>query len=88
MANAALACRESWARIREKAAQASAPPIATPEVEAAAEETDESAPAEDAVMELEVSDDEVLVFRDAQSNRINVLYRQKDGNYGLIDPEA
>jgi putative sigma-54 modulation protein len=44
--------------------------------------------AEDAVMELEASQDQVLVYRDAQSERIRVLYRQKDGNYGLIDPES
>lgn len=44
--------------------------------------------AEDAVMELEASDDELLVYREAQSERIQVLYRQKDGNYGLIDPES
>jgi putative sigma-54 modulation protein len=43
---------------------------------------------EDAVMELEASEDELLVFREAQSERIRVLYRQKDGNYGLIDPES
>jgi putative sigma-54 modulation protein len=44
--------------------------------------------AEDAVMELESSQEEVLVYRDAQSERVRVLYRQKDGNYGLIDPES
>jgi putative sigma-54 modulation protein len=44
--------------------------------------------AEDAVMELEASDDQLLVFREARSERINVLFRQKDGNYGLIDAES
>jgi len=44
--------------------------------------------AEDALMELESSEDELLVFREARSERINVLFRQKDGNYGLIDPES
>jgi putative sigma-54 modulation protein len=39
-------------------------------------------------MELESSEDELLVFREARSERINVLFRQKDGNYGLIDPES
>ena len=43
---------------------------------------------EDAVLELDASDDPLLVFRDANSERINVLYRQKDGHYGLIDPES
>jgi putative sigma-54 modulation protein len=44
--------------------------------------------AEDAVMELEASEEDLLVYREAQSERIQVLYRQKDGNYGLIDPES
>ena len=43
---------------------------------------------EDAVCELEASDDQLLVFRDANSERINVLYRQKNGHYGLLDPES
>ena len=42
---------------------------------------------EDAVLELEASEEELLVFRETQSERIHVLYRQKDGNYGLIDPK-
>ncbi len=43
---------------------------------------------EDAVSELDASDEPLLVFRDARSERINVLYRQKDGHYALIDPES
>lgn len=29
-----------------------------------------------------------LVFRDARTERLSVLYRRQDGNLGLIDPEA
>ena len=29
-----------------------------------------------------------LVFRNATTDSINVLYRRKDGNFGLIEPEA
>jgi putative sigma-54 modulation protein len=43
---------------------------------------------EDAAMELEASGEELIVFREAQSERIQVLYRQSDGNYGLVDPES
>ena len=43
---------------------------------------------EDALSELEASNEQLLVFRDANSERINVLYRQKDGHYELIDPES
>jgi len=42
---------------------------------------------EDAAMELEASGDEVLVFRDLQSDRLNVVYRRKDGHFGLVEPE-
>lgn len=43
--------------------------------------------AEDAALELEATDEDLLVFREAQTYRINVIYRQKDGNFALIDPE-
>ena len=29
-----------------------------------------------------------FVFYNAETNRLNVLYRRKDGNFGLIEPEA
>jgi putative sigma-54 modulation protein len=40
---------------------------------------------EDAVMQLNLLGDELLVFTDAESQGISVLYRRKDGNYGLIE---
>jgi putative sigma-54 modulation protein len=40
---------------------------------------------EDAVMQLNLLGDELLVFTDAQTECISVLYRRKDGNYGLIE---
>ena len=42
---------------------------------------------EDAAMELESSGRTLLVFRDASTDRINVLHRLDDGNYGLVDPD-
>ena len=27
-----------------------------------------------------------FVFRNAKTDEINVIYRRKDGNYGLIEP--
>ena len=41
---------------------------------------------EEAAMQLGFSAQEFLVFRNAKSNEINVLYRRKDGNLGLIEP--
>lgn len=42
---------------------------------------------EQAAFELESSDNQFVVFRDAESDRVNVLYRRRDENYGLITPE-
>jgi putative sigma-54 modulation protein len=42
---------------------------------------------EDAVMELEASRGEILVFRDSATDRVNVLYRRADGHFGLVEPE-
>ena len=40
---------------------------------------------EEAVMQLKLIKNEFIVFTNAQSNRVNVLYQRKDGNYGLIE---
>src|SRR5499427_568421 len=40
---------------------------------------------EDAVMQLNLLGDELLVFTDAGNGRTSVLYRRKDGKYGLIE---
>jgi hypothetical protein len=36
---------------------------------------------------MESSGQEVLVFRDASSEKVSVLYRRRDGDLGLIVPE-
>jgi putative sigma-54 modulation protein len=43
---------------------------------------------DDAALEVSSSEDGLLVFRDAATSRLNVLYRRKDGTLGLIEPEA
>ena len=43
---------------------------------------------EEAALELDGRGDGVLVYRDANSERVSVLFRRKDGNLGLIEPEA
>jgi putative sigma-54 modulation protein len=43
---------------------------------------------EEAVEQLNASRDEFLVFTNASSQTLAVLYRRKDGNYGLIEPET
>jgi putative sigma-54 modulation protein len=42
--------------------------------------------AEEAVMSLADDGDQFVVFRDADTDRLSVLYKRKDGNYGLIQP--
>jgi putative sigma-54 modulation protein len=42
--------------------------------------------AEEAALRLSGETDQFLVFRDADTNRVGVLYKRKDGNFGLIEP--
>ncbi len=40
----------------------------------------------EAVMHLDLSDNQFLVFRNASNGGLNVVYRRTDGNIGWIDP--
>jgi putative sigma-54 modulation protein len=42
---------------------------------------------DEAAIEVLSRDEGFLVFRDARTERVSVLYRRKDGNLGLIEPE-
>jgi len=42
--------------------------------------------AEEASLRLSGEPDQFLVFRDADTQRLGVIYKRKDGNYGLIEP--
>jgi len=42
---------------------------------------------EEAALELEGSNLEFIVFRDMDTERVSVLYKRRDNNYGLIAPE-
>ena len=42
---------------------------------------------DEAALQLEGSKNDFVVFRDANSDQVSVLYRRKDSNYGLISPE-
>lgn len=44
-----------------------------------------SLPVSEAVMRLDLTDEAFLVFRNAASGEINVVYRRADGNIGWID---
>jgi putative sigma-54 modulation protein len=41
---------------------------------------------EEALMQMELVTDNFLVFANAKTDQINVIYRRKDGNFGLIQP--
>lgn len=43
---------------------------------------------EEAIMQMELITDNFLVFTDARTDKVNVLYRRKDGDYGLIQPNS
>jgi len=42
---------------------------------------------DEALLQVQDSRDSFLVFRDAVSQRVGVIYRRQDGNFGLIEPE-
>jgi len=42
---------------------------------------------EEAVEQMELLGHDFFVFFNVNTNEVNVIYRRKDGNYGLIEPE-
>ncbi len=42
---------------------------------------------EEAMMQIELVGHSFYVFLNSDTNQMNVLYKRKDGNYGLIEPE-
>lgn len=42
---------------------------------------------DEAAMQMDLTQREFLVFNNASSQMVNVIYRRRDGNYGLIVPQ-
>ena len=42
---------------------------------------------EEAIMKMELSDDNFMIFRGEEDRKLKVIYRRRDGNYGIILPE-
>lgn len=42
---------------------------------------------EEAILQMNLINHDFFVFTNSESEQANVLYRRKDGNYGLIEPE-
>ena len=68
---------------RARASRASEPRIVRAGRKAAAKPMS----VEEAAMRIEGSREEFVVFRDSGSDKISVLYRRRDGDFGLIVPE-
>ena len=43
---------------------------------------------EEAVLQLELIGHDFFVFRNSDTEDVNVVYRRRDGNYGLIEPQG
>jgi putative sigma-54 modulation protein len=63
-----------------------APEPAGPRIIAARRYAVKPMTAEEAAMMLAVDTNDFLVFRSAEDQKVAVLYKRKDGNYGLIQP--
>jgi putative sigma-54 modulation protein len=94
--------RQQQKRRERKGASTARRPSAPPPTGARPDEDDAEAPRiirnrrravkpmtlDEATLELESRAEGVLVFRDAKTERMRILYRREDGNLGLIEPEA
>jgi putative sigma-54 modulation protein len=80
--------RRKAARANEAAAEST--PVFPDEAEPTIVKTKQFAVApmtpEDAVIQLELIGHDFFVFRNGDSQELNVVYRRRDGNYGLIEP--
>lgn len=43
---------------------------------------------DEAIMQMNLVGHSFYVFRNARTDEVNVVYRRRDGHYGLIEPEA
>ncbi|MDD2998955.1 MAG: sigma 54 modulation/S30EA ribosomal C-terminal domain-containing protein, partial [Candidatus Riflebacteria bacterium] len=42
---------------------------------------------DEAAEQLDLFNQDFFIFSNAETNKINVIYRRGDGNFGLIEPE-
>jgi putative sigma-54 modulation protein len=42
---------------------------------------------EEAVLKMELSEDRFMIYRSEEDQKLKVIYRRNDGNYGVIEPE-
>jgi putative sigma-54 modulation protein len=44
-------------------------------------------PVDEAILQMNLLGHSFFVFSNAETEQVNVVYKRKDGNYGLIEPE-
>ena len=44
--------------------------------------------AEEAILQMELLGHSFFVYRDAEEDKVSVIYKRKDGNYGVIDTNS
>lgn len=42
---------------------------------------------EEAILQMDLLGHNFFVYQDSESSKVNVVYKRKDGNYGLLEPE-
>lgn len=42
---------------------------------------------EEAVLQMELIGHNFFLFQDSEDNKVNVIYKRKDGDYGLLEPD-
>jgi putative sigma-54 modulation protein len=77
--------RGAGSRTVEVAAEPEAP--AAPRIIRATRYAVKPMSTEDAALRVESSAESFVVFRNADSDAISIIYRRKDGNLGLIEPD-
>jgi putative sigma-54 modulation protein len=45
-------------------------------------------PPEEAAMQMEMLNHDFFVFLNSETEQVSVIYRRRDGNYGLLEPET
>ena len=68
----------------------SPPPVASPSPNIVIEENVFAKPmsVEEAALQLELLNNEFYIFTNVESKSLNIIYRMKDGHYGLIEPQG
>jgi putative sigma-54 modulation protein len=75
------------------------PPVAAPEIPLDSEQEERTIvktkvlqvkpmTAEEAILQMELLGHDFFVFVSAETELVNVLYRRRDGDYGLIEPRS